>query len=318
MEELRRISSETGIVAWYPDYLALELTDALGGFLGIDANSILTFPGSDVGLETLCRTFLDPEDHVAALCPTYENFFVYALQTGAHLHKVDLPKPFRVDLDWLVGHLEKLPELKCIYLSSPNNPCGYVLPIEITRAIADRFPRSIVVVDEAYIEFADAASAAALLPHCPNVVIARTFSKAFGLAGVRLGYLCAGHEVLNSINKIRNGKNISMISQRLGIYALRNLNKLHAWVHEVREARGRFCAWLTARSIPHYESQGNFVLLEVSDPASVCSRLKAQGIYVRNRHALLPQCIRITIGSKAQTARVIAALDALGIGRAPG
>lgn len=311
-DELRRIVAEIGIVAWYPDYLAIELTDELAKYVQLDPTSILTFPGSDVGLETLCRTYLDPDDHAAAVCPTYENFFVYVQQIGSTLHAVNVAKPFRVDVDRLVATCEELPPLKCLYVANPNNPCGYLVELEGLARLASRFPETLVVIDESYIEFTTAASACTLIAHHPNLVVARTFSKAFGLAGMRLGYLCGSPTILNNVNKIRNGKNVSMIAQRLGIHALRNLPSVRKWIAEVRASRDVFEAWLRERGLTHYPSQGNFVMFEVGNPADVCSRLKAQGIYVRNRHAQIPGCIRVSIGSRSHVARLIAELESLG------
>ena len=312
LDELRRIVSEIGIVAWYPDYLAIDLTDELAKYVRLDPTSILVFPGSDVGLETLCRTYLDPEDHAAAICPTYENFFVYVQQTGAALHPIDIPKPFAFDVDALIGQCAALPSLKCIYVASPNNPCGYLVGLDAVARIAARFPDALVVVDEAYIEFAASASACAIIPSHPNLVVARTFSKAFGLAGMRLGYLCAAPAILNNVNKIRNGKNVSMIAQKLGTYALRNRSKVDEWIAEVRAARDLFETWLRARGWVHYPSHGNFVMFEVRNPPDVCSRLKARGIYLRNRHAQVPGCIRTAIGSRSHVARLISELESLG------
>jgi histidinol-phosphate aminotransferase len=311
-DELRRIVAEVGIIAWYPDYLAISLTDRIGEYVGLDPAYVLTFPGSDVGLETLCRTFLDPGDDVVVLYPTYENFFVYALQCGAELHRIELPKPFQVDPESLLRALEGFSRLKCIYLANPNNPCGYLMELSTLSAVADRFPDALVVVDEAYIEFAGAPSACTIVPRHPNLVVARTFSKAFGLAGMRLGYLCASPEVLNHVNKIRNGKNISMLAQKLGEYALTHRAKVDEWIAQVRAAREAFQSWLSQRGLTYYPSHGNFVMFEVRNPADVCSRLKARGVYVRNRHSQIPGAIRVTIGSAEHVQRLITELEALG------
>lgn len=310
-QELRRIADERGMVAWYPDYLALQLTDALARFVGIDGNLVLTFPGSDVGLETLCRAYLEPGDVVVALCPTYENFFVYALQTGATLDKVELQRPFGLDEEAIAARIAAAGPAKAAYLASPNNPCGYLVPARTIESLARRFPSTMIIVDEAYIEFADAPSCAPLVERLPNIVVARTFSKGFGMAGLRLGYLCAPLDVVNTVNKIRNGKNISMMSQRLGLHALNNIGRINQWIAEVKASRSAFGAWCDSRGLRHYESHGNFVLFEVRRPNELCSALKSDGVYVRNRNSMLAGCVRATMGSRAQLERLTAAIGRL-------
>ena len=309
--ELKKILTGRGMVAWYSDYLALDITDALSDFLGVDPNLILTFPGSDVALETLCRAYLNPDDLVVALCPTYENFFVYASQTGAVLKKLVLDKPFDFNREAVFTDLVAFGDIKMVYLVNPNNPCGYLISSDDIYYLADRFPSTIFVIDEAYIEFASGVSSVSGLDRFCNIVILRTFSKAFGMAGVRLGYMCAPKEIILTVNKIRNGKNVSMIAQKLGIFALKNINLIYDWITEVQESRAIFEKWCGENNVVFYRSEGNFILFEAREPISLCSELKARGIYIRNRHAIIPNCVRVTLGSKSNTYRLIAELEAL-------
>jgi histidinol-phosphate aminotransferase len=307
-DELSRIANERGMIAWYPDYLALELSNELSQFTAVDANLILTFPGSDVGLETLCRTYLEPNDKVLALCPTYENFFVYVLQTGARLETIDIIPPFIPDMAAIASHIEELGPAKAVYISRPNNPFGYMVSRDAIAELAARCPETMIIVDEAYIEFSDEPSCASLVERLPNIVVTRTFSKAFGMAGLRLGYICGSLDVINNVNKIRNGKNISMLSQRLGLHALRNYKKVAEWIAEVKVSRVRFGDWCSNSGLTCYPSHGNFILFKVSHPNELCSALKAEGIYVRNRSSLLPGCVRVTLGSSRHVERLIASL----------
>ena len=310
-DELSRIAYDRGIFAWYPDCLALNLTDKISKYVGIDGNNILTFPGSDVGLESLCRAYIDPGDNVIALCPTYENFFVYALQAGANLLKVELKKPFRPNLEIVERKMESLDSVKILYLVSPNNPCGYVLSRDEVKRLASKFQKTMFIIDEAYIEFSDAESFSSLVEGFPNIVAIRTFSKGFGLAGLRLGYICASLDVINTVNKIRNGKNISMSAQRLGVCALQNIDRIQVWLKEVKESREQFQAWCKRHNIRYYASDGNFVLFEVLHPNEVCSGLKSLGIYIRNRNAVDSGLIRVTIGSNKDVKRLISSLESI-------
>ena len=310
-KELKNIVNERGMIAWYPDYLSIKLSNELSKYLNIDSNFILTFPGSDVGLETLCRAYLDYDDTVASLSPTYENFFVYCLQTGAELKKIEIEKPFLIDEVQILRSLEEIKNLKMVYLVNPNNPCGYLISKDFITTLASSLPNTILVVDEAYIEFADCDSSVKLIEDHNNIVIFRTFSKGFGLAGMRLGYMCAPLEIINMVNKIRNGKNVSMLAQRMGIFALQNIKLVMSWLDEVKDARDFFQKWCQENKIEYYPSQGNFVLFEVKNPSEVTSKLKSVGIFIRNRDSILPGCIRITIGSKDQVKRLIRSLESM-------
>lgn len=306
-----QIAHERGMIAWYPDNLALELTEELSRFTSVDSNLILTFPGSDVGLETLCRAYLEPDDNVLVLSPTYENFFVFALQTGAKLNKLEVKPPYIPDMDTFAARIEELGPAKAAYIARPNNPCGYMVSYDSISELARRCPNTLIIVDEAYIEFADENSCASLVERLSNVVVTRTFSKAFGMAGLRLGYICASLEIINTVNKIRNGKNISMFAQRLGLHALRNYQEIENWVKKVKLSRVRFGEWCKNQGLTFFASQGNFILLRVANPNELCSALKAEGIYVRNRTAILPGCVRVTLGSSLQVEHLIAAMTRL-------
>jgi len=310
-DELKKIVNDRGLIAWYPDYLTIKLNDHISEYISLDHNNILTFPGSDVGLETLCRTFLDSDDIAVALCPTYENFFVYALQTGAKLKKINIKKPFFINEKELEKQLTENDKVKLLYLVNPNNPCGYLLSEEFIKRIAVALPNSLIVIDEAYIEFSEQESSAKLIKDFSNIAVFRTFSKGFGMAGLRLGYMCADLDIINAVNKIRNGKNISMIAQKLGICALRNIDLINNWLDEVKEARTIFEDWCSNNHLIFYKSNGNFVMFEVKNPNEVSSLLKSMGIYIRNRNSILPGCIRVTIGSKKHADILIKALESM-------
>lgn len=309
--EAARIVKERGVLAWYPDYLSIELADKLSDYLNIGDANILTFPGSDVCLETLCRAYLDREDTAFAICPTYENFFIYVAQCGATLEKINLQPPFIFDIELIDEKISSALSPKIVYIVSPNNPCGYYVKKDSISYLAQRHPKTLFIVDEAYIEFSDSQSCVNLIFDVPNIVVARTFSKAFGLAGVRIGYLCASLPVIGAINKIRNGKNVSMIAQKLALYALNNISKIDSWVSDVKLAREAFESWCFDNKIKYYPSHGNFVLFHCRKPNELCSELKARGIYIRNRNSLIEGCVRITIGNWQQTWKVINLLSSL-------
>ena len=281
---------------WYPDCAAIALTKALAEWLRVSAFNVLTFPGSDVALETLCRTYLSPGDRVLIPTPTYENFFPFAAACGAQLQFVTLPKPYAFDAAALIRDLPRPP--KVVYLVSPNNPCGYAVAREDVRAICVAFPQSLIILDQAYVEFAPALNCAELVTEYDNLAVTRTFSKAFSLAGLRLGYVVAGRPVLRNIAKIRNGKNVSMLAQELGLEMLRNRAELEHWIAEVIATREWLSGQMARLQLQFYPSSANFILFEVPDPTYFMAEFKRHGVYVRDKSRAAPGCLRVTVSTR--------------------
>ena len=173
-----------------------------------------------------------------------------------------------------------------------------------------KFPETLFVIDEAYIEFYDIdCSLFKEASVTNNLLITRTFSKAFGLAGIRVGYAIGTEQNILNIEKIHNPKNLSMISQTIAAYALENFDKLRGWIDEVKKSKLIFCNWLEQNKIYFIESHTNFVVFDASHFDNCLVHLKSHGIYARPRSKLSPNFIRITIGSTADSQRVIDALS---------
>lgn len=306
---LCELADKRGMTSWYPDFLAIKLSAKLAKFVNVPSANILTFPGSDVALENICRAYLGIGDTVSILCPTYENFFVFAAQTGADLSFVTLEQPFEVDWEWLETELLIKRSPKAVYLVNPNNPTGIILHREKLIKLIKSYPSTLFIIDEAYIEFTDEHSLCSIVQETQNLVVTRTFSKCFGLAGVRLGYMVASLSIIQTINKIRNGKNVTMIAQHLGIVALDNLRYFDKWVNEVRSAKEIFENWCSKHEIQYFPSHGNFVMFCVNNAADICSKLRADGVYVRDRSRIVSGAIRVTIGSKQDIELLIGTLD---------
>ncbi|MDA9897370.1 histidinol-phosphate aminotransferase family protein [Alphaproteobacteria bacterium] len=306
---LREMADNRGMTAWYPDFLSIKLNAKLADFLDVSAANILTFPGSDVALENVCRAYLGIGDKVSILCPTYENFFVFAAQTGAVLSFVNLNEPFEIDWQWLEAKLLIKQKPKVVYLVNPNNPTGIILNRSKLIKLINSYPETLFIIDEAYIEFTNEQSLCSLAQEIDNLVVTRTFSKCFGMAGVRLGYMVANLSIIQTVNKIRNGKSITMIAQNLGIVALENLRYFDLWVNEVRFAKEIFESWCAKNKIKYFPSHGNFVMFCVNNVNDICSKLRADGVYVRDRGKIVSGAIRVTIGSIKDTELLIKALD---------
>jgi histidinol-phosphate aminotransferase len=307
----------TGRLNWYPDPDATELRRRLSKYTGCRPSAIQVFNGSDSALDYLARTFVGPGDHVLICSPCYDNFRVSVESVGSEVERVYGRSPFTANARHLASRIR--PTTRLVYISNPNNPTGRLYSARDLELVLGRLVNGILLVDEAYFEFSG-RTAAPLLERYPQLVISRSFSKAFGLAGLRCGYLLANPRVLHHVNKIRNGKDVNALAQVAAISALEDLDHVARYVAEVRRARGWLVRALRARGREVVSAPANFILLRTADPAGLVEGLEAKGIYVRDR-SYLPQLddyVRITVGTREQCRRLVAALDSMHAPRAKG
>ncbi len=298
----------TGRLNWYPDPDCTELRRRISKYTGRPPSTIQAFNGSDSALDYLARAFVGAGDHVVICSPCYDNFRVSVESVGAAVERVYSRSPFCADAGHLASRIG--PATRLVYISNPNNPTGRTYSLPALESVLERTTGGIVVVDEAYWEFCG-RTAAPLLAHHRHLVIARSFSKAFGLAAVRCGYLLASPWVLRHVNKIRNGKDVNALAQVAAVAALQDLDHMAAYVEEVRRARGWLARALRRRGHEVVVAPANFILLRAADPRRLVGALEAKGIYIRDR-SYLPQLesyVRITVGTRAQCERLAAALD---------
>jgi histidinol-phosphate aminotransferase len=301
----------TGRLNWYPDPNATELRRRLARYTGRPSGGIQVFNGSDSALDYLARTFVGAGDHVLICSPCYDNFRVSVESVGAEVERVYSRSPFTADARHLANRIR--PATRLIYISNPNNPTGRMYSLRELEAVLQRLEDGILIVDEAYYEFSG-RTAVTLLDKYERLVISRSFSKAFGLAGVRCGYLLASPRVLKHVNKLRNGKDVNALAQLAAGSALEDLDHVRRYVSEVRRARTWLLRALRERGHRVVGSPANFILLRAERPAQLVEALKDKGIYVRDR-SYMPQLdayVRITVGTRQQCERVVAALDEIG------
>jgi histidinol-phosphate aminotransferase len=292
---------------WYPHLAGgRRLLSALAAYCSVGEGSLLITNGSDAGLALLCHAFLDPGRSVLAPMPTYEHFCVTALATGATLLRLSVPDPFVADESRMAAAIARhRPTLA--YLVSPNNPTGTEWSVAAVHELATRFPDVIFVVDEAYHEFASLdprtggpMTCAGLAASMPNVIVTRTFSKAFCLAAVRCGYLVASPATITGLLGHYNPKSVNELAQVAAHAALGELETYYRpYIERSRAARAGFIRQLEAQGIPaRCGGGGNFVCLKAPDrrTAELCARLEEHAIYVRDMDAGFPGHVRITIG----------------------
>jgi len=295
---------------WYPDVTSKKLNDKLAVYTDLPSECILTFNGSDHALENICRAYIEKDDEVLLDMPTYDHFRLYAESCDAQLVPVYGTGPFVPKTESLINSISD--KTKIIYLVNPNNPTGVLYSEKDIRMILNAAPHSLVIVDEAYFEFCD-VTMASLVHEYPNLIITRSFSKAFGLAGLRCGYVLSHPANLEMINKVRVGKNINTLAQVAATAALDDLEYTEHYVAEVTTARLWLSEKLKRKGLNVVDSAANFILVQVGNPSGVIRRLEEQQVYIRDRSQFsqLAGYIRITIGHQLLMERFWKIFDTL-------
>lgn len=291
----------------YPDPLQWELKKKIAAIKTTQPENILLGNGSDECIDLLIRAFCEPQlDNIIICPPTYGMYEVYANINNVAYKSVPLTPAFQLDLEALENAVDAA--TKMIFLCSPNNPTGNSLYREDVEMILNNFD-GLVVVDEAYINFSRQRSYIKDLAEYPNLVIMQTFSKAWGLAALRLGMTIASPEIINVLNKIKPPYNINQATQELAMKALDNLDSVNTMIQELvneREALSKaFAALPFVETV--YPSDANFILVKVPDANGLYNYLVEQGIIVRNRSNVLlcEGCLRITIGTEAENKELL-------------
>lgn len=289
---------------WYPQLGSEELIEALTDYTGLSSENLLVTNGSDDALHLICDTFLEPGDHVVAPAPTYNHFITFAQSCGADIDKPVGESPFDKSLDAIRDALR--PSTRILYLVSPNNPTGVIYPPEDVDALCRSNPETLVLLDEAYYEFAQETGIDLVEKH-PNIVVTRTFSKAFGLAGLRVGYLSGHPELVDALSRIYNPKSVNTLGQVGAKAALEDLEYLNKYLEEVEAAKDVMADFLDGTSADYHMTPANFVVVRVSQLQETLTELEERGIYVRDRsdYPGLDNCLRMTIGTVDQTQKVI-------------
>jgi histidinol-phosphate aminotransferase len=296
----------------YPDFDPRELTAALARHSGWQPDGILAGNGSNEMIEALLLVTVGPGVRVVIPEPT---FTLYALMTtvlGGEAVRVGLGPEFEYDVDLLLRARREAAATLTI-VCTPNNPTGGVLALDgIERLCADS--DGLVVIDEAYHEFAG-ASAVPLLERHPNLVVLRTFSKAMGMAGLRLGYLLAAPELVREVNKGRLPYNVNFFTQAAALAALSQPGTLQSVVARlVRQRDALYARLQTLAGLRVYPSRANFLLIELKerDPKAVFEALYQHGILVRDvtSYPRLSRCLRVSVGTEEENEALLAALSA--------
>jgi histidinol-phosphate aminotransferase len=302
------------LVKWYnryPDPLQWELKKKISGIKTVPPENILLGNGSDECIDLLIRAFCEPKiDNIIICPPTYGMYKVCADINDVPVKEVSLTENFQLDLEALEKNIEA--NTKIIFLCSPNNPTANSLLREDVEMLLNNF-NGLVIVDEAYINFSRQRSLTLDVPEYPNLVVMQTFSKAWGLAALRLGLTIASKEIISVLNKIKPPYNINQCTQELVMKALDNVDEVNDMIIEIVNQRDELAYTLLQMPFVQlvYPSDANFLLVKLDDAISIYEYLKEKGIIVRNRSnvILCEGCLRITIGTEQENRELI---DALG------
>jgi histidinol-phosphate aminotransferase len=280
----------------YPDTSYLKIRRALSTYCRINEDRFVMTNGADEGLDIIAKTFLDPGEEAAIISPTYSMFRIMTQIMDGKLISIKRRTDFSVDTHQVIKRTKN--KTKLIFLCSPNNPTGNVMPLEDVSLLAEE-SKAIIAIDEAYYEFCG-KSAIGLTDRHENMIIVRTFSKAFSMAGVRVGYLVASKPTIDELNKVRPPNSLSNISLELAQMALQNVESMKENVALIVSERERCLQALREiKELEAYPSDANFILFKVKnmDANLVHSRLLKKGFVLRNlaNVPLVENCLRVTI-----------------------
>ena len=295
----------------YPDPLQTEMKRRLAPIKGVDPSQIFVGNGSDEAIDLLFRIFCEPGRDACVICPpTYGMYRVSADINDVAVREIRLTGEFQLDVPAILACVSG--RTKLIFICSPNNPSGNLMRRESIIEIAGKFS-GIVVVDEAYIDFAAEPSMIAELGSLPNLVILQTFSKAWGMAGLRAGLALAGPGIIDLMNRVKPPYNVSGIAQRAVIDALDNQERVEKWIELALQQRTVLAETLSRFDFVEaiFPSDANFILVKVTDADAIYRFLVDRKIVVRNRNnvELCEGCLRITVGTAEENRRLIEALE---------
>jgi histidinol-phosphate aminotransferase len=301
-----------GTLNRYPDPYQKELKNLISKLKGIGAENIFLGNGSDEIIDLTFRIFCSPGvDKALTFTPTYGMYEVSSAINDVEIIKIPLNDSFQIDIEKAKEYFTDQ-KLKLIFICSPNNPTSNSMNFADVESIIKDFG-GIVVIDEAYIDFSEKPSFMSLVDKYPNLIVMQTFSKAFGLAAVRVGMAFTNSEIIRYFNKMKPPYNISSVNQQSVLNKLDNLEEYRSEVVMIKSERDRVSKLLSGIRVIKkiYPSDANFLLVKVTDADRIYNTLVNDNIIVRNRTSVIKDCLRITIGKKSENDILINALTAI-------
>ena len=293
----------------YPDPKQIKLKQKLAELKGVNTNSIFVGNGSDEVIDLAYRIFCNPgKDKALTFSPTYGMYEVSAAINHIEILKIPLNQDFQIDMEKLKPYLDNT-IIKLIFICSPNNPTGNLMNKNDIESILNCF-KGIVIIDEAYIDFSKTISLINLIKEYNNLIVCQTLSKAWGLAAARIGIAYSNKDIISLFNKIKPPYNVSTINQEAAIIALSNHKKCKDIIEVILTERSRLQSELSKIKFIKciYPSEANFLLIEVENANQLYNDLINKQVITRNRHTLVANCLRISIGTPEENNQLINAL----------
>ena len=297
----------------YPDPQQRKLKELLSEIKGCTTDQILLGNGSDEVLDLIIRAFCEPGiDNIITLPPTYGMYKVLAGVNGIENREVYLTKGYQLDVNTILDSIDE--RTKLIFICTPNNPTGNRFKNEDITRILENF-KGLMVIDEAYIDFTGSPSWLEKQSNYPNLIITQTLSKAFGMAGIRLGICFTSREIISVLNRIKPPYNVNELTQQAAYERLTDRSSVVEQVLEIIRERSTLITRLEALAFVSevFPTDANFVLVRVDDAAKRYEQILASDIVVRNRSGL-PLCentLRFTVGTKEENNRLIEVLNSI-------
>ncbi len=294
----------------YPDPLQMPLKEKISQIKGVPSSNIFLGNGSDEAIDLLFRIFCEPgKDNVILFPPTYGMYEVCAEINNVAVKKVPLTTDYQLDLEATEAAVDA--NTKLIFVCSPNNPTGNSIERSAIEVLLNNFD-GLVVIDEAYINYARQKTFITELTEYPHLVILQTLSKAWGLAGLRLGMAFAGQPVIDYMNRVKYPYNINTATQQLALEALSNISSVNNWTKTTVVQKDSLTESLLGLSITEkvHPSDANFILVKMTDARRIYEYLSGRGIIVRDRSQVIlcDDCLRITIGTPEENNQLLEAL----------
>ncbi|WP_372938614.1 histidinol-phosphate transaminase [Seonamhaeicola sp.] len=297
----------------YPDPLQRALKSVLSKQKNIPENQILLGNGSDEVLDLIFRAFCEPkQDNIITLPPTYGMYTVLSNLNEVEERKIQLNEDFQPNVDVILEAIDE--NSKMLFICSPNNPTGNLIASEKIKTLLEKF-NGLVVIDEAYIDFSNQNSWISELSNYPNLIVTQTLSKAYGLAGIRLGLCFASAEIIAVLNKIKPPYNVNELTQKRALERISNVEVVNEEVESVLKERDILIKALKNISFVEtiFPTEANFVLARVDDATKRYNQLIEKGIVIRNRttQPLCENTLRFTVGTDEENKKLISALKQL-------
>ncbi len=296
----------------YPDPQQSKIKEKLAKIKNVNRDQIFIGNGSDEVIDLAFRIFCEPGvDKALTFSPTYGMYDVSADINNIELIKQPLINDFQINLNQLQPYLDD-PLVKMIFICSPNNPTGNTINVQDIEYILSNFD-GVVIIDEAYIDFSSKQSFIEKINDYPNLIVSQTFSKAWGLAGVRVGAAYTNKAILDLYNRVKPPYNVSVLNQEAVLESLNNLSDVQKNIDIILEERSRLKQRLASIKKVNkiYPSDANFLLVNVDDADKTYNYLIDEKVIIRNRNKVINNCIRITVGTPEENEQLINALKAL-------